>query len=89
MVELCERLISCKFQYGALKTFELFSIIDSESKLELWLIFILIEVKQINKLPEALLYIWDKNTISVFLYLSQKGFVNVGVENIRGHEALK
>jgi len=50
-----------------LKTFELFSIIDSESKLELWMIFILVDVKQISELTEALWHIWNEhNTTSVF-----------------------
>lgn len=53
MVELCQKLISWKFQYDVLKTFELFGIVDSESKPELWLILLLIDVKQINGLTEA------------------------------------
>ena len=87
--ELCQRLISCKTQYDMLKSLELFGIIHSESKPELWLIFIAIIIMQISELTEALLYIWDKhNTNPVFFYLSQKVFLNVGVESTGDHEAL-
>lgn len=46
--------------------------IDYEPKLELWLIFILTDVKQINELAEALLYIWENHNTILFFYICLK-----------------